>query len=341
MPSLTKAQQTFLYIAPFPALAAFKIWVGIGQEPGSLLTAVSFMLAHSALVIGLTYRWDKPTYFDWTVAAYFGAAGLLLVFLPEAAGRILTNYAVTGIYAGLFATAFFPPLFGLDPFTYHYAKKYTPRDYWENPIFITINRIMTYVWAGIFAVSAVLSLYPSVATRAFVPIALMVGFGLPFNLRFPDHYLKRLGLPSLAEQRRMAQQKADDQKPVPPSRVPTSAWEAVSGMPAVFNREAAGDLSAVIGFIVSGSETFEAYIQIENGPCTLHEQAPRRADLIIRTPADVWLAISRKEREGQEAFMRQAFTTEGNLGILLRMGHIFSGSIAARAEPAGGGLPSP
>jgi hypothetical protein len=335
MSSPTKAQQIFLYGAPFPALAFFKIWAGSGQEVESLLIAVCGMLAYCAFVIALAYRWGGPSYIDWTVGAYFGVAAFLLAVFPAAAGRIITNYATTGIYAGLFSVAFFPPLFGLAPFTYHYAKRSTPRDYWENPIFVAVNRIMTYVWAGIFALCVVLSVYPSVVTRAFIPIGLMVGFGLPFNLRFPDYYLKRLGLPSLAEQRRMAQQKADDHKPVPPSRLPTSAWQAVSGMPTVFNAEAAGDLSALIGFIVSGSETFEAYIQIENGTCTLHKEAPRRADLLIHTPADVWLAISRKERDGQEAFMQQAFTAEGNLGILLRMGQIFSGSIPARAEPDG------
>jgi hypothetical protein len=53
---------------------------------------------------------------------------------------------------------------------------------------------MTYVWVGMFALCIVLSLYPSVVTRALIPIALIVGFGIPFNFRFPDFYLRRLGL---------------------------------------------------------------------------------------------------------------------------------------------------
>ena len=57
-----------------------------------------------------------------------------------------------------------------------------------------INQIMTYVWAGMFALCIVLSLYPSVVTRALIPIALIVGFGIPLNFRFLDYYLRRLGL---------------------------------------------------------------------------------------------------------------------------------------------------
>ena len=148
------------------------------------------MLAYLIFVIFIAYRWDKPGYFDWAVAAYFAIVSCSLAFWPDSAGNFFAKYAVTGIYCCLFAAAFLPPLFGLEPFTYHYAKKYTPQDAWNNPIFITINRIMTYSWAAIFAVCVALSIYPSLITRAVIPIGLIVCVGLPFNLRFPDYYLK-------------------------------------------------------------------------------------------------------------------------------------------------------
>lgn len=333
MEQLNKSKQIFLYVAPFPALAFFKIWTASAQTPTSLLIAACAMFIYCALTIGIAFRWDKPTYFDWAIAAYFMVASCSLIFWPDFTGLFFTNYSITGIYTCLFAAAFFPPLFGMDPFTYHYAKKYTPKEAWENPIFVRINLIMTYVWAGIFASCILLSLYPSVVTRAFIPIALIVGFGVPFNLRFPDYYLKRLGLPSLAEQRRMAQE-GPVQKEIALSHLslPGSAWEAVSKMPEVFNAEAASDLSAIIGFIVTGSETFEAYLNIHNGVCMLEERPSHKPDLIIRSPADVWLGISRRELDGQEAFMRKAYTAEGNLGILMRINQIFSGPSLAKTD---------
>jgi len=174
------------------------------------------MLLYCGFVIWLAARWDRPSYFDWAVAAYFAAVTLSFLLMPEAAGEFFQNYSVTGIYACLFAASFLPPLFGLDPFTYHYAKKTTPEMFWGNPIFVKINLIMTYIWAVLFALCIVFSLYPSVITRAFIPLGLILGFGLPFNLRFPNWYLKRLGLPSLAEQKKMVSEWTSQAKPAEP-----------------------------------------------------------------------------------------------------------------------------
>jgi NADPH-dependent FMN reductase/SCP-2 sterol transfer family len=213
---LNKARQVFLYIAPFPPLAFFKIWASLGQGSDALFYVACLMLLYCGFVIWLASRWDRPSYFDWTVGAYFAAVTFSLLLMPEPAGEFLKNYSVTGIYTCLFAAAFLPPLFGLDPFTYHYAKKSTPEVFWENPIFVRINLIMTYIWAGVFALCIALSLYPSVVTRAILPLGLILGFGLPFNLRFPNWYLKRLGLPTLAEQKKMASGWTKQIKPAKP-----------------------------------------------------------------------------------------------------------------------------
>jgi multimeric flavodoxin WrbA/putative sterol carrier protein len=242
MPTLNKAGQIFLYVAPFPALAFFKIWASLGRDPGSLLIAACAMLVYCVCILLLARRWDKPTYFDWAIFGYFLVITLFLASWPQAAGAILTEYAVTGIYVTLFAAAFVPPMLGLDPFTYHYAKKYAPQAVWGNPIFVRINQLMTFIWAGIFATCIVLSIYPSVVTRALIPIAIIIGFGVPLNLRFPDLYLKRLGLPGLAEMRKMSLAAAGETPPIvnsdavresvaaiPESVSPASASESPTG----------------------------------------------------------------------------------------------------------------
>jgi len=199
LPDLSKSKQMFLYIAPFPALAFFKIWASLGREASSLLIAAFAMFLYCTCVLVLARHWDKPTYFDWAVCAYFLVLTACLALWPKGASSILSEYAVTGIYVCLFSAAFFPPLLGFEPFTYHYAKKSAPQAVWDTSIFFTINRIITFVWTGIFATCAVLSLYPSVITRALVPIGLIFGVGIPFSRRFPDRYLKRLGLPAQAQ----------------------------------------------------------------------------------------------------------------------------------------------
>ncbi len=201
MPGLTKFLRIFLYIAPFPALVFFKVWTSLGRDTHSLLIAACAMFIYCLFVLGLAARFDKPSYFDWTICGYFLALILSLALWPETTGEIVTEYAVTGIYLCLFIAAFFPPILGMDPFTYHFAKKSAPKAVWSSPIFLTINRIMTFVWSGVFATCAILSLYPSVVTRAVVPIVIIVGAMLSFNRQFPRYYLKRLGLPPLADQR--------------------------------------------------------------------------------------------------------------------------------------------
>ncbi len=222
VPTPTRPQQIFLYIAPFLALAFFKIWASLGREPGSLLVAAFAMLVYCAGVVTLAKRWDKPTYFDWAVGAYFLVITVSLAAWPDAVGAILSQYAVTGIYLCMFAAAFVPPILGLDPFTYHYAKKSAPEAVWKTSVFISINRTMTFAWAGLFAVCVVLSLYPSVVTRALIPISLILGVGIPFNLHFPDYYLKRVGLPTIAEMRKLRHS---------PSPSPLSQGDRVSNPP--------------------------------------------------------------------------------------------------------------
>ncbi|MFZ1983307.1 MAG: SCP2 sterol-binding domain-containing protein [Desulfatitalea sp.] len=322
----TKTQKTFLNVAPFLGLAFFKIWAGRGiDSPAHLLAASTVLLVYCIFVILIAFRYDRPSYLDWAVTSYFMVITSCLALAPETAAKVLSHYSITGIYTCLFAAAFLPPLLGMAPFTLQYAKRYAPEQVWRNPVFLRINQIMTYAWQAIFALCLVISLYPSLVTRAFIPLCLLLGVGLPFNLRFPDYYLKRSGLPSLAEQRRMASNEKLMQNELPfQGPLPATAREAILKMAQAFNPGAAQTLSAVIGFAVTGTENFEAALRIQDGTCILEEHLLGKPDLLIRTPAQVWLAVARGERSGLKAFEEGAYTAEGNLGILMQMGQLFN-----------------
>jgi putative sterol carrier protein len=45
---------------------------------------------------------------------------------------------------------------------------------------------------------------------------------------------------------------------------------------------------------------------------------------VIKTPADVWLAISRGELDGQQAFMAGKYKVEGELALLLKLRALFN-----------------
>jgi len=99
--------------------------------------------------------------------------------------------------------------------------------------------------------------------------------------------------------------------------------DTIAGMPTVFNADAAGDLCADIQFVVSGEEPGAYYLHIEAGACTFHEGESESPTLTIKTPSEIWLAISRDEMDGQAAFMEQKYTVEGDFSLLLKLNEFF------------------
>lgn len=84
------------------------------------------------------------------------------------------------------------------PFTMQYARERVAREYWQSPLFLAINRRITWVWAGAFAALTVahaltvLALVP-VWTDALVTI-LALGYALNFTARYPEQARKAAGL---------------------------------------------------------------------------------------------------------------------------------------------------
>jgi putative sterol carrier protein len=97
----------------------------------------------------------------------------------------------------------------------------------------------------------------------------------------------------------------------------------IIGMPTVFNAEAAGDLIADISFKVTGAEPGEPTLHIENGKCTYREGLAASPTLTIETPSDVWIAISRGELDGQQAFMQGKYKAFGNFVLMMKFSKLF------------------
>lgn len=99
----------------------------------------------------------------------------------------------------------------------------------------------------------------------------------------------------------------------------------MEAMPGALNREAAAGLTVTYQFEVSGGENFTAHLRIENGAAMYQEGPAPQADVIIKTPADVWLAIAKGELNGAQAFMGGKFKVEGDMGLLMKMNALFKG----------------
>jgi putative sterol carrier protein len=100
--------------------------------------------------------------------------------------------------------------------------------------------------------------------------------------------------------------------------------ELLRMMPLGFNSSAAGNLQANYQFEVTGDENFTAHLAISDGQCIYHDGPAKKPDLLIKTPADVWLKISRGELNGQKAFMEGKYKVEGDITLLLKLKSLFS-----------------
>lgn len=124
-----------------------------------------------------------------------------------------------------------------------------------------------------------------------------------------------------------------------PGQRPRTCREAIIGMPTVFNPAVAGDLRADIQFVVTGEEPGHYVLCIQEGRCTAHEGTISRPAMTVHTPSDVWLKIARRELSGQAAYVKGLYRVEGDFGLLLRLGDLFSGSEGPKTPPAPVAMP--
>lgn len=80
------------------------------------------------------------------------------------------------------------------PFTLQYAREMTEREYWDSPLFLHINYVLTWVWIGSFFVTAAVGWYgdgplhepDNIWTNWIVSIAFLI-----FAIRFTEWYPAR------------------------------------------------------------------------------------------------------------------------------------------------------
>ena len=109
-----------------------------------------------------------------------------------------------------------------------------------------------------------------------------------------------------------------------PGGPPTeSCFDLLRNMPTAFRSEEAKGLKVVYQFDIRGAEEFTAYLQIDEGKCEFHEGSHHKPDVIIKSPADIWLAISRQETSGQAAFMAGKYKVKGDIALLMKLNSLF------------------
>lgn len=112
-----------------------------------------------------------------------------------------------------------------------------------------------------------------------------------------------------------------------PSATPseTTVLELLQSMPQRFNPGEAKGLKVTYQFEVSGDEQFTAHIRIADQEATFHEGAVENPDVVIKTPAKVWLAVSRGQISGRWAFMTRKYKITGDIILLMKLRSLFGG----------------
>ena len=99
---------------------------------------------------------------------------------------------------------------------------------------------------------------------------------------------------------------------------------AMMGMPMAFIPEAAGDLEAMIQFVLGGEGGGMYYLRIQDGECTTHLGPCVDATLTINADADTWLAVALGELDGQQAFVSGQYRATGDMNLMMKMGDLFN-----------------
>jgi multimeric flavodoxin WrbA/putative sterol carrier protein len=90
-----------------------------------------------------------------------------------------------------------------------------------------------------------------------------------------------------------------------------------------FNANATNGLHAKIQFNFSGDTQGSCHLKIAEGTLDVCPGAVTQPDLTVNSPFEVWMDIITGKAEGQQMFLDQKYTVEGDLDLLMQMEHLF------------------
>ena len=90
-----------------------------------------------------------------------------------------------------------------------------------------------------------------------------------------------------------------------------------------FNAPAANGLTAKIQFNFSGENEGSCFFTVEEGSFNAQPGTSGGPDLTVNSPFDIWMDIITGKAEGQQMFMEQKYTVEGDLELLMKLSQLF------------------
>ena len=93
-----------------------------------------------------------------------------------------------------------------------------------------------------------------------------------------------------------------------------------------FNPAAAKGLNARIQFNFTGDCRGSCFLEIAEETLNAQKGKVNQPDLIVNSPFEIWMDIIIGKAEGQQLFLDQKYTVEGDLELLMQMQQLFGGN---------------
>lgn len=282
--------------------------------PGLDVAGMGGALIAAVLLNGYRAYIRNPKTLDLVTLGYFAVAFFATILTGT---RFFIAYGGALVYVALAGVAWGTLIAG-NPFTYDYAKEDWDKAFWNDPIFIRTNQIITVAWGAIFTLNVILNIvklgldFPaSLIAGVILPLVGVVG-GIVFSSWFPRWYPQRAAA-------RLGGRRIGG---IPAG---VTGLRLVEFMPLAFDATAAQALRATIQFRLNGAGGGAGYLEIDSGRCTFHPGEADHSTLVIESPVEVWTAVARGEMSGTEAYLTKAYTATGDLEVLLRFDAMFGG----------------
>ncbi|NOX34894.1 MAG: SCP2 sterol-binding domain-containing protein [Deltaproteobacteria bacterium] len=103
-----------------------------------------------------------------------------------------------------------------------------------------------------------------------------------------------------------------------------SIKDLFEAMPYAINKALAKGIDTIIQFHLTGHEPVNGYLTIKDLQCTYTKGIHPNPKTTIKSDSKLWLAISNNDVSGEQAFMNNEYTADGDISILLKLDELFS-----------------
>ena len=174
--------------SPFIGFVPWIIYWVVADGPSTwMFGAICAVVA--ALILGVSAGRGGPRLLEVVTIVFFVAVTVAGMIVGAQDRDWMDSYATT-LSAGALAAMALGSL-PFVPFTEQYAPESAPRQEWEKAAFRRTNRVLTLMWALVFALIAVLGYVAVMApetvdwTKAVIPIVVIVG-AIGMTQIYPD-----------------------------------------------------------------------------------------------------------------------------------------------------------